>query len=373
MENMVSYVRKTPETFLEKNWNEVDCLVLCQLVYLKFEDILPVTELEGSFRRNRERSTLKCLDNHPDKEKLFRDERYAVTNKALWEAVTASPRFSKLEVDYVVARSDIDEETQFCAATFFLPDGRMFIAFRGTDESIIGWKEDFNLAFSQTVPAQENSVTYLNKVAKRTKNPILVGGHSKGGNLAIYSAMNCRPSVQKRVEQIYCMDGPGFRAKTLELCHYDRIADRVKKILPHSSLVGMLFETSRDFEVIESRAIGLMQHDPMTWVVRNGAFVKSKKIAASALRLDDTINEWLESLDEEHTKLFVNTIFEILQATESENLIELGVDRIKHMQMVLNAVTQLDEETKEAVKSVLRTFFELSKEHMKINSRRKKT
>ena len=195
---MVTYVRKTPETFQTKSWNDVDCLVLCQLVYLKFEDILPVTEIESRFRRKKERVTLKCLDNHPEKEKLFRDERYAVTNRALWNAVTASPRFSALEVDYVVASLDLSAETQFCAVTFFLPDGRAFVAFRGTDESIVGWKEDFNLAFSQTVPAQEKSVIYLNKVAGKIKGAILTGGHSKGGNLAIYAAMNCKPSVQKR-------------------------------------------------------------------------------------------------------------------------------------------------------------------------------
>lgn len=364
MENMVTYVRKTPETFQTKSWNDVDCLVLCQLVYLKFEDILPVTEIESSFRRKKERVTLKCLDNHPEKEKLFRDERYAVTNRALWNAVTASPRFSALEVDYVVASLDLSAETQFCAVTFFLPDGRAFVAFRGTDESIVGWKEDFNLAFSKTVPAQEKSVIYLNKVAGKIKGAILTGGHSKGGNLAIYAAMNCKPSVQKRLEQIYSMDGPGFRTEILEQGHYDRIAARVKKILPQSSLVGMLFERSKDFEVIESRAIGLLQHDPMSWVVRNGAFVRSKKMAASAMRLDDTINDWLDTLDEEHTRVFVNTIFEVLNATESDNLIDLGMDRWKHMQMILSAMAQLDDETKEAVKSVFHTFFELSKEHL---------
>lgn len=364
MDNMVTYVRKTPETFQAKSWNDVDCLVLCQLVYLKFEDILPVTEIESSFRRNKERVTLKCLDNRPEKEKLFRDERYAVTNKALWKAVTASPRFSALEVDYVVAGLDLSEETQFCAVTFFLPDGRAFVAFRGTDESIVGWKEDFNLAFSKTVPAQEKSVIYLNKVAGKIKGAILTGGHSKGGNLAIYAAMNCKPSVQKRLEQIYSMDGPGFRTEILEQGHYDRIAARVKKILPHSSLVGMLFERSKDFEVIESRAVGLLQHDPMSWVVRNGAFVRSKKISASAMRLDDTINDWLDTLDEEHTRVFVNTIFEVLNATESDNLIDLGIDRWKHMQMILSAMAQLDDTTKEAVKSVIHTFFELSKEHL---------
>lgn len=365
MENIIDYIRHTNETFEEKKWNEVDSLVLCQLVYLKFDGLVPEGNLEGKCRRNKEKLTIRRIDQSPERERLFRDERYAKDNREFWVALIHSRRFQNVELDYMVDFVDKDTETQFAAVTFFLPDGGTYVAFRGTDESIVGWKEDFNLAFSKPVPAQEKSVVYLNQVAHHIRGPLYVGGHSKGGNLAIYASMYCNPRIQNKITGIYSMDGPGFRPETLQQGNYEAIRERVTKILPHSSLVGMLFEKRTDFEIVESSVTGLMQHYPLTWVVQGNCFVKVNKLYEPAHFLDDTINEWIYSLDEEHTRIFVDTLFEVLYASESDNLIDFTADWMKSMQKVLTALSGLDEQTKEAVRSVIRTFFEMGRYHMK--------
>ena len=365
MENIIDYIRYTNETFEEKKWNEVDSLVLCQLSYLKFDGLVPGADLESKCRRNKERLTIRKIDQSPERERLFRDERYAKDNREFWVALLHSRRFQNIELDYMVDLVDKDTETQFAAVTFFLPDGAAYVAFRGTDESIIGWKEDFNLAFSKPVPAQEKSVVYLNLVAHHIRGSLYVGGHSKGGNLAIYASMYCNPRIQNKITRIYSMDGPGFRPETLQQGHYDVIRDRVTKILPHSSMVGMLFEKKADFEIVESSATGLMQHYPLTWVVQGDRFVKVNKLYEPAHFLDDTINEWIYSLDEEHIRIFVDTLFEVLYASESDNLIDFTADWMKSMQKVFSALSGLDEQTKEAVKRVIKAFFEMSRYHMK--------
>lgn len=365
MENIIDYIRHTNETFEEKKWNDVDSLVLCQLAYLKFDGLVPEADLEGICRRSKRGMTIRRIDQSPERERLFRDERYAKDNRDFWVALLHSRRFQNVELDYMVDLVDRSTETQFAAVTFFLPDGAVYVAFRGTDESIIGWKEDFNLAFSKPVPAQEKSVRYLNQIAHHIRGPLYVGGHSKGGNLAIYASMNCIPRIQRRITQIYSMDGPGFRPETLQTGHFERIADRVTKILPHSSLVGMLFEKNADFEIVASSATGLLQHYPLTWVVQGDRFVKLSKLKESVHFLDDTINEWIYSLDEERSRVFVDTLFDVLYASESDNLIDFTADWRKSVQRVLEALTGLDEETKEAVRSVIKAFFEMGRYHMK--------
>lgn len=365
MENIVDYIRGTEETFEEKPWNEVDSLVLCQLSYLKFDGLVPSLELGEKSKRSKENLTLRRIDQSPEREKLFRDERYAKDNREFWVALLHSRRFQNVELDYMVDFVDKDTETQFAAVTFFLPNGSVYVAFRGTDESIIGWKEDFNLAFSKPVPAQEKSVVYLNQVAHHIRGELYVGGHSKGGNLAIYASMHCKPKIQDKITGIYSMDGPGFRPETLEQGHYENIAERVTKIIPDSSLVGMLFEEHANFEIVESSVAGLMQHYPLTWVVNGDKFVKRDKLHEPAQALDATINEWIYSLDEEHTRVFINTLFDVLYASDSDNLIDFTADWLGSMQKMLSALSGLDEQTKEAVRSVVKAFFELSRSHMK--------
>ncbi|MDE6015562.1 MAG: DUF2974 domain-containing protein [Acetatifactor sp.] len=359
-DTMHNYLKEYGDiSFMERPMNDVDSLVLCQFVYLKFDGLVP------ELRESRRSVSLEELAGHPQAEKLFADERFAKDNRELFEDMLAGRRFRNMKINCHINVIEKEWETQFSAATFILEDGTIYVAFRGTDETIVGWKEDFNMAFLSPVPGQALSVKYLNIVTERFHNPFYVGGHSKGGNLAVYSAMNCADVVQERILKVYSMDGPGFRPEVLEQCGYDRIADRVVKLLPHSSMIGMIFEWDTRYQVVESRSFGLAQHNPYNWKIKNGEFVLAEDIYGRARLVDNTINEWISSLDNQQIKLFVDTLYQVISASEADDLISITADWKRSMTGVVAALKEVDEDTAKVLQEIVKGLFELARVRMK--------
>ncbi len=360
METMLEYLKEYGDcSFRDMPMNEVDSLALCQLSYLKFDGMVP------GVNENRASVTLNSLTQREDFDRLFADVRYEDVNRALVEGMLSGRRYQNLKLNCHINIIEKEWETQFSAITFLLEDGTVYVAFRGTDETIVGWKEDFNMAFLSPVPGQELSVRYLNAVASRLKRPFYVGGHSKGGNLAVYSAMNCRPEIQDRILKVYSMDGPGFRPEVLEECGYDMISDRVVKILPHSSLVGMLFESDMHFQVVKSKTFGLAQHNPYTWLVKGDHLVRADDIYEHRKKMDNTLNEWILSLNEEQLRTFVDTLYQVISASKAENLIEFTAEWKRSMNGIVTALKEVDEDTSRVLKQMIKSLFELTGEHMK--------
>lgn len=360
METIIDYLEKYGDvSLLEKPFNDVDSLVLCQFSYLKFDGLVPGAGEKKPFLSLEELVQRECEGN------LFADERYEKDNRALMEGILSGKRFGTLRLNYYVNEIDTEKETQFSAVTFALSDDSFYVAFRGTDETIVGWKEDFNLAFSDPVQGQLSSVDYLDFVGRQLEGILYTGGHSKGGNLAVYAAMNCDKKIQDRILRIYSHDGPGFRPEILQKCGYSRIADRIVKILPHSSLVGMLLESHENYQVVESKTFGLMQHNPYTWRVEDDHFLYVEDIYSGRKFMDRTLNEWILSMDEEEIHAFVDTLFTVIEASEADNLIDFTADLKKSMNGVLAAIKEVDEPTKEAVKKIIRSLFEMASERAK--------
>lgn len=353
--NIVDYLKTYGNVTMEEEpFHDVDSLVLCQLAYLKFDGLVP-----GPAQKLRSVS-LQEIAKHADYEKLYADERYEKDNRALFEALLASRRFRKMRLNNYINIIETEWETQFSAVSFLMEDGTLYIAYRGTDETIVGWKEDFNMAFLSPVPGQEYSVKYLNMVTGKLNRPFYIGGHSKGGNLAMYAAMNCTPQVRKRIIKIYSMDGPGFRPEVLKNCDFESIRDRTVKILPHSSLVGMLFEKDVHYQVVESRTFGLAQHNPYTWIVENGHFKLVEDIYESRRLQDDAVNEWVLSLDENQIRTFVDTFYQVITASQADNLIDLTADWKKSMNGIIGALKEVDEETRAMLMEIIKSFFEIA-------------
>lgn len=361
MGTIIDYLKEYGDyTFIERPMNEVDSLVLCQFSYLKFDGIVPELSSDRPF------VTIEYLAGHQEKDKLFADERYLESNMALFDGMLNSVRYRGLKMNYYINRIEPEKEMQFSAITYLLEDGVIYLAYRGTDETIIGWKEDFNLAFSEPIPGQLYSVEYMNEVAGKCKGSFYTGGHSKGGNFAVYASMNCEPQVQERIVKIFSHDGPGFRPEIKEQGHYERIADRIVKIIPHSSLVGMLFKShGDDYIVVESNTFGLLQHDPYTWLVKEDGFQKAKDIYKGRKFMDDSLNEWILSLDQEHIRAFVDALYEIVSASEAATLIDFTSDWKKNMTAVAAAAKELDSETAEMIKRIVASLFEVIGERAK--------
>ncbi len=360
MGTILDYLEQYSEySFQEKPMTEVDSVVLCQLSYLKFDGLVPgVKENKGSV-------TLKSLAEHENYENLFADTRFEKPNRALFQKLIQSRRFRNLKLNCYINIVEEAWETQFSAITYILDDGTVYLAYRGTDESIVGWKEDFNMALLSPVPAQEYSVKYLHMVTRRFHRPFFVGGHSKGGNLAVYSAMKCIPEVQDRIIRIYSLDGPGFRPEILESCNYDMIAGRVVKILPHSSVVGIIFESDMRFQVVESRSFGLLQHDLYNWKVKDDCLVHANDIYDSRKRMGDTMNQWILSLEEEQLKVFVDTLYKVVTASETDNLIDFAAAWKKSMNGMATALKEVDEETGEVIRKIFKSLMDMVGESMK--------
>jgi hypothetical protein len=359
MGTIIDYLDKYGDcSFFEMPFNDVDSLLLCQLAYLKFDGLVPDVRNGGDF------VTIDALNQSENREIMFSDERYERDNRALFEGLLSGKRYRWMHVGCYINMVEVESETQFSAVTFVMDDGTVYIAFRGTDETIVGWKEDFNMAFLSPVPGQAYSVKYLNMVAGKIHSDIYVGGHSKGGNLAIYSVMYCSDSIRRKIKKVYSMDGPGFRPEVLEDGNYACIEKKVVKILPHSSLVGMLFERDIHFQVVESITYGIAQHNPYTWRVENGDFVRVEELGEGARFMDDTLNDWILSLSEEQLHAFVDTFYQVICASQAQDLIELSSDWKKSLNAVLIAMKGVDEKTQSVIKEIFKSLFDIFRNHM---------
>lgn len=359
--NIIDYVNQFQYTFQEQKFNDVDSLILCQLSYLKMKDLLPGLNDEQEFVPFRD------IITDENREQIFADERYREDNEKLASAVLKSRRYAELCLNYFVDILDKEMEIQFSAVTFFAgkeADGEpiYYIAYRGTDENLVSWKEDLTLAFSEPVVGQLYAARYMRKASSRLPSDFYMGGHSKGGNLAVFAAMSSSAALQERIRLIYSHDGPGFKPQVMERYEYERIAGKVKKILPRSSMVGMLLEQGEDYHVVGSSSFGLFQHNPYTWLVETeeGAFQREEGLKNNAKVMDSAITDWILSLDDEQVSLFSDVLFQILAASKTDNLIDLAADWKKSLTGVFQGLKEVDEETKEEMTGIIKGLFEIT-------------
>ena len=360
MGTILDYLREYGDYSLEeKPFGDVDSLVISQLSYLKFEGIVPGPE------EARAPVSIEEIAAHADYDRLYADERYRKDNTALFTGILNGRRFGKMRLWNYVNLIEPERESQFSAVVCDLSDGRSYVVFRGTDENIVGWKEDLNLAFSEPVPGQRRSVLYLEEAARAIDGGFYVGGHSQGGNFAVYAAMHCAPEVRERIERIYDHDGPGFRPEVKARGAWQEIEGRIHKTVPRSSLVGMLLYSDGDYRVVESKTIGLAQHNPYTWLVKEGDFRIVDEIRPGRKFVDQTLNEWILSLDQAKMHIFVDALYGVVQASETDNLIDFTAHWFQSIQKIGRAIGGVDEETAGVVMQIMRALFEMISLHAK--------
>ena len=232
------------------------------------------------------------------------------------------------------------EQKQFSATSFMLPGGDIFVAFRGTDDTLVGWKENFNMSFMHPVPAQIDAVEYLEKIAGLTEGKIYVGGHSKGGNLAVYAAVKAKSAVKGRIEAVYNNDGPGFDKDFIESADYAEMRDRIFTLVPQTSVVGMMLEHEERYSVVKSSSAGLLQHNGLSWAVMGGSFIRLDSVDEESKLIDRTLKEWLASISIEDRERFVDELYGVLTSTNAKTLSELNSDKRK----IVKAWNSMDNE-----------------------------
>lgn len=347
MGNIIDYARTETRDFGELPFREADALVLAQLSYDDVPECVPrLDDVESKYGTLRDRVkqfdvrrpirslhmlrklpfngvTIARADDELNHDQAVPD--HDVENVGLvdpqvthdfYHAVASNPRFSDIEMGAFLEQFDGEEQTQFAAVTYLLPSGALVVAYRGTDDSLVGWKEDFNMAFQYPVPAQATAADYLARVAALWKDaPIVLTGHSKGGNLAVYAAMNASDEVKDRVERIYSLDGPGFPEAVVNSFEYSSVSDRIVKIVPDSSVVGMVLETPERCMVVKSDVEGIMQHFAFSWQMHGGEFDKVEDVANSSVTFNKALNKWLSNLSKEQRERAVDALFAVLEAS----------------------------------------------------------
>lgn len=337
----------------------VDALVLAQFVYLKVEVLL------DPMVREMRPMTLKEMQNHPGVEALFSDTRFEDNNRALFQAMCESKRYGDMKCIYALNHVNVENETQFMAMTCILSDGSTKILYRGTDESIIGWKEDFNMAFQYPIPGQNRSRRYLEQIAWWVSGDFDLIGHSKGGNLAVYAAMHVPSDVQQRIKNIYNMDGPGFRTEVYEMGHFEKIADKIIKVIPRSSIVGMILENYGAYKVVDSSSVGFLQHNPYSWLVDRIDFVYVEHMDEGHRIMDESLNEWVMSFSKGEVSAFVNTLYQVVAASEATDLISFTKNWTKSLAGMAGAIQNLDEETKSIMYRIMKSLAASSRDRLR--------
>ena len=346
MPNIFDYLKWRDIEIQKVEFNEVDNLILSRLAYFPFDGLI----------KDDEKITIK--------ECFFRYQTIGTSGRILqkedidlFPMLANSKRFGQLYITKFINKIDIEQEKQFSAITIVLPDDTIYVAYRGTDTTIIGWKEDLYMSFCDLVPSQVDAVSYLEYISKKFKKLIRVGGHSKGGNLAVYASAFSSKKIQDKIINIYNNDGPGFQERVIESEGYRNIISKVHTYIPQTSIIGRLLNHKEKTTILKSTQTGIMQHDLYSWQVLGDKFIEAELTTSSEL-IDQTITKWLVEVDSNQRKRFIDALFEILNSTKVITFNEIGNQWFKNAKTILKTYSNLDKETK---KMMIKTFNELLK------------
>lgn len=262
-------------------------------------------------------------------------------------------RFKNLRLSGFVKKISEAETEQFSALTIGLPDGRFYVSFRGTDDTVLAWKENFMMSVEESVAAQRDALEYLEWVAAQYNGRLIVGGHSKGGNLAVFAAASASKEIQDRITDVYNNDGPGLHSEFYESENYKRISGRIHTILPEHSLVGTLLTQDANAVIVKDSSHGIGAHDGFTWKVMRNEFIRAPKgLSRSSCSFDESMNKMMATMSVEERKAVIDEIFEIIGSTGSSTITDI-VERRWHQAKTMAKTFKKSPETKKFVTTIV--------------------
>lgn len=305
MSTIFDYLKEvTYDSIYDRPFKELDVLALTELTYLPFGHIVPQGDTTGIPVRLSDAMEL-----------INRTTDFIVSNQHLQlvDELATSKRFKNIKLLNYVDEYDPDVQKQFAAMTYRLSLDTYLVVFRGTDDTLIGWKEDFHMTYMDHVPAQKRAASYLQHVMKEfPKGRFLVAGHSKGGNLATYACSYLPDSLFERVDAIYSYDAPGLNKAIIETEGYQRTSPNIRRFVPQGSIVGMMLEVPEPTTIVKSRAFGgFVQHDAFTWEIKDYSFVTVSETSPDSQQTDLTLKQWVRETSAEERKKFFDTFFGI--------------------------------------------------------------
>ncbi len=356
MANVCDYVRWRGDLTLEQSeFNEIDNLILARFSYFPFDKII----------RENEIATIKELSRRFSNQDVTKLPILWKDDVELFPLMGNSKRFGGMLATKYINKIDAEQEKQFSAITVLMPDGTIYVSYRGTDNTIVGWKEDFNMSFKSHIASQISAKQYLEEIAKEyPSSKIIIGGHSKGGNIAVYAATFASKDVKDRIINVYNNDGPGFCEDVIETPEYQEILPRVHTYIPQSSIIGRLMNHKEKYTIVESVQRGIMQHDLYSWQVLGKEFITLKKLTNESEFIDKTIKDWLENVEPEKREQVIDAVFEILNTTEAQTMKELKANWFANAKTILGTYKNIDSDTKEMVWQTVNELLKVAKNNI---------
>ena len=356
MATILDYTRNENRTFDEFPFNNIDALVFAEMTYFQWEYPLHnIWTAEWPYKF----SDSMLLSEMPSSKEMPLFGQYAAdtpNNLKMIDILRTSPRYKDVKVSHLCARTSEKEQIQFAAMCFQLPCDICYIAYRGTDGSLIGWKEDFQLSYQYPVPAQEEATRYIGYIAREIPPQVklYIGGHSKGGNLAIHAATSCADAIKSRILGIYSFDGPGFPFNLHETDEYKKIGDLVHHLVPSASFVGMLLQSAPGTRFITNRAVWLKQHSPFTWEIKKDDFCYEPGWDINAKARIDAVNTWLIDQSYEDRESFTEMLYHIASSSGASNIFRPGSSWAVKMSRIIEATRHVDARSRARLIETLR-------------------
>lgn len=355
MSNIFDYIEWRGDlSLLKDKFNEIDNLILSRFSYFPFDEIIKENEVV----------TIKELS-----ERFL--EKDTSTMPILWEddvnlfpEMGNSIRFGEMKVTKYVNKISVEKEKQFSAITILMPDDTIYVSYRGTDNTVIGWKEDLNMTFKSHIPSQIDAVKYLEEIANKYHNKLRVGGHSKGGNLAVYASLFANKKIKKRIINIYNNDGPGFNDEIIESKEYKEMIERVNTYIPQDSIFGRLLNHEEQYTVVKSTQRGVMQHDLYSWQLLGNEFICLKEITNGSKFIDKSIKAWLEQIDIEKREQVIDIVFQVINTTKAETISDLKSHWFSNARILLSSYKLVDPESKKMILETLSALFKIVKDNL---------
>ena len=366
MGNLITYVQQYgAQTFEDKSLTDIDVLVLTEIAYLPFDEIVPksfdITEAISLEQLGKEFETIK--------EKEHENNPFMITSERieLLEVVSKSQRYKEIKVFGFM--NDIDDERtkQFAAVCYQWEEENRWIIFRGTDETLIGWKEDFMMTYSDLIPAQTDAIEYLRKQAELFSGSLNISGHSKGGNLSLYASAMQEEDIQHRIKQIYCWDAPGVHRSILNTEGYQRVVSKAKRYIPQDSIVGLMLESQVPYHIIESQGSGISQHSALMWNIEDDHFVELTELTRNSQLTNQTFKQWTEVVSDEDLKLFFDTFFDLIFEMGVETVNDVYYNFRMYMQKFFEKAYRMNPEKREVLLRVGHLLFQIRYEIWKEN------
>ena len=342
MANIFDYLTYVQyDSFYDIPLNELDVLALTELTYLPFDNLLDESDnrlLDVATRVPRESTMLT------NKERL-----------QLLDQLSQHKRFKNSKLSNFVNDIDVELQKQFAAMTYRLNLDTYLIVFRGTDDSIIGWKEDFHMTYMKEIPAQKHALEYLEDFFKQyPKQEVIIAGHSKGGNLAVYAASQIQPDLQEKISAVYTYDAPGLQAHLTETSGYQEVIPKIHRYVPQGSVIGMMLEVPDTPIVVRSLALGgIAQHNTFSWQTEGTHFVQLEEISRESLQIKDALKEWMDSVPDEELELYFNLFFGTILESGINSINDLSsTGAIEHIHQLVSQAQTLEPQQVEILRNL---------------------